>query len=201
MYVCIKYTYNMKIVDLIGKKFGRLKVIKLTGTSRGGSKEWECQCECGNICNITTRHLNRAKFNIKSCGCLGDEMRHRKGINHPDWKGIGEISQTFLTQHVYKKICANRKNLPQDVDNNYLWDLYLKQNKKCALSGLGISFPRKFDDTLWTASLDRIDSSIGYMKGNVQWVHKHVNLMKNIYEQNYFINMCKLIANNCDYET
>ena len=44
-------------------------------------------------------------------------------------------------------------------------------------------------------SLDRIDSNNGYVEGNVQWVHKDVNMMKKDYNQEYFINICKLITN------
>ncbi len=47
-----------------------------------------------------------------------------------------------------------------------------------------------------TASLDRIDSSKGYTKDNIQWVHKHVNLMKHKFDQKYFVDICKLIANH-----
>ena len=82
-----------------------------------------------------------------------------------------------------------------DITIEYAWDLYLNQNKECALSGLPIkfSFTRNKNDE--TASLDRIDSKLGYVEGNVQWVHKHVNMMKNVYSQKYFISICKLISN------
>lgn len=46
-----------------------------------------------------------------------------------------------------------------------------------------------------TASLDRIVSTKGYVEGNVQWVCKMVNIMKNVYDQEDFINMCKKIGN------
>jgi len=46
------------------------------------------------------------------------------------------------------------------------------------------------------ASLDRIDSSIGYVNDNVQWVHKDINMMKRIYTQEYFIYLCKLVSEN-----
>ena len=45
-----------------------------------------------------------------------------------------------------------------------------------------------------TASLDRIDSSKGYVKGNVQWVHKDINKMKTDFEQSIFIKLCKSVA-------
>ncbi len=57
-------------------------------------------------------------------------------------------------------------------------------------------FPEKWNSET-SASLDRIDSSLGYIEENVQWVHKDVNMMKRIYDNNYFIKMCKLIAENC----
>jgi hypothetical protein len=47
-----------------------------------------------------------------------------------------------------------------------------------------------------TASLDRIDSNKDYVEGNIQWVHKHLNLMKNILSQEYFINLCNKVSNN-----
>lgn len=43
-------------------------------------------------------------------------------------------------------------------------------------------------------SLDRIDSKKGYVVGNVQWVHKDINRMKNTFPQDYFIQVCKQIA-------
>ena len=49
--------------------------------------------------------------------------------------------------------------------------------------------------SITTASLDRIDSKKGYIKGNLQWVHKDLNIMKNSYPNQYFIEMCKKVAN------
>jgi hypothetical protein len=49
-----------------------------------------------------------------------------------------------------------------------------------------------------TASLDRIDSSKGYIKTNVQWVHKKVNKMKQDTSVDEFKHYCKLI---CEYQT
>ena len=46
-----------------------------------------------------------------------------------------------------------------------------------------------------TASLDRIDSTKGYTKNNIQWVHKTINKMKNVLHDEEFIQWCNLIAN------
>lgn len=49
--------------NIIGKQFGKLKVINYLGHSK-----WECQCECGNIIEVSTGNLT--KGNTTSCGCF-----------------------------------------------------------------------------------------------------------------------------------
>jgi hypothetical protein len=84
------------------------------------------------------------------------------------------------------------------------WNLFLKQQKKCALSDQPINFctgngitERGWKGRLMhTASLDRIDPNKGYTIDNVQWIHKDINRMKNNFDENYFVNVCKHIAKN-----
>jgi len=45
-----------------------------------------------------------------------------------------------------------------------------------------------------TASLDRIDSSKGYVRGNIQWVHIAINFMKHSLPEEEFIRWCCLVA-------
>jgi hypothetical protein len=45
-----------------------------------------------------------------------------------------------------------------------------------------------------TASLDRIDSLVGYIKGNVQWVHKDVNVSKMDFDESYFRQLCAAVT-------
>lgn len=55
--------------DLTGQKFGRLTVIKETDQRKSyGGIIWECQCDCGNFCYITTNSLTTG--NTSSCGCI-----------------------------------------------------------------------------------------------------------------------------------
>lgn len=92
---------------------------------------------------------------------------------------------------------AKRRNIQYGVDLEYLTNLFNKQNGKCALSGLPLNFIDKKNSIFeCTASLDRISSNRGYVKGNVQWVHKHVNYMKHELEQKYFVKICGLIFKN-----
>ena len=45
------------------------------------------------------------------------------------------------------------------------------------------------------ASLDRIDSKLGYIEDNVQWVTSKVNMMKQHYTQEEFLEVCGNVAN------
>lgn len=75
-----------------------------------------------------------------------------------------------------------------------VWDVYIKQNKKCALSGLDIKFKEVGDANRdKTASLDRIDSTKGYEVGNIQIVHKTVNRMKWDSKEPDFLKFCEVI--------
>lgn len=73
-----------------------------------------------------------------------------------------------------------------------IWNLYETQEGSCALSGVPITWADK--GLTATASIDRIDSTEGYIIENVQLVHKDVNFMKQEFEQEYFISMCKAIS-------
>lgn len=53
--------------DLTGKQFGKLTVIRYSGSARNRSV-WECECECGNIVKVNQMELQRG--DTLSCGCL-----------------------------------------------------------------------------------------------------------------------------------
>ena len=50
------------------------------------------------------------------------------------------------------------------------------------------------NDPIYTASLDRIDSNKGYIKGNVQFISTAINYMKNNMSNEDTIKLCKIIA-------
>lgn len=172
-----------KPLDIQGKKFNKLTAIRLTDIRKHKQKVWECRCDCGNICYFDAYLLNRGY--AKSCGCLHD----RKGTEHPLWKGIGDLGQ-----HHFGRIeqSAKKRGHEFSLTKEYLWNLYQKQEGKCALSGVEIRFRKHHKDTV-SASLDRIDSTKGYVVGNVQWVHKDVNKMKWELSEEIFLNFCEKI--------
>lgn len=63
-----KHPYNF--IDLTGKKFNRLKVVKRVDDARKGTF-WLCKCDCGNDKIVESRYLRMGL--IKSCGCITKE--------------------------------------------------------------------------------------------------------------------------------
>lgn len=104
-------------------------------------------------------------------------------MNRNNCKQVGPYVRLY---NRYKK-SATQRDIP--------WRINMKQFKRlftghCALTGWPI-------DLAWkngTASFDRIDSKKEYRIGNVQWVHKIVNMTKNKYPEKEYIEMCKAIA-------
>lgn len=176
----------MKALNLTNQRYGRLVVERSLG-SQDGRTLWLCLCDCGETTELITAQL-RTKRGTKSCGCSKKGTR-AKNIR---WKGHEEIPGKYFS-HIRSECVRGSRILPFEIGIEQIWDLFLKQDRKCALTGLDIYFNEKSTDER-TASLDRIDSNKGYIIDNVQWVHKDVNNMKQDYEQDYFLKICKLIA-------
>jgi len=138
------------------------------------------------------RYYNLINNAVKSCGCKRAEIC---GDLH--WEGFEDISGWYWS-NVQNN--AKKRKLPFDLTKEYVWDLFLKQDKKCVLSGEPICFNSNHwkDKKNGTASLDRKDSSKGYIEGNVQWVHKDVNYMKQSMSDEEFILWIKKIH---DFQT
>jgi len=191
--------------DLTGKIVGQLTVNCVYGRDKHSHIIWDCQCSCGNSAKVKASELLRGT--TKSCGCIINNTNpivthssHKLKSDSKSWKGCGDISGYF-----WSKIndSAKRRDIKILVTIEEVWELFLKQNKKCALSGMPIKFADSYKDQRkhngTTASLDRIDSKLGYELSNLQWVHKDINFMKQSYTQEYFVELCKHVyLNNKD---
>lgn len=171
--------------SLVGRTKGKLTVINLLEERKGTQRLWLCQCECGSFTKRTTGEFNsRAGHSSMSCGCT----LLVEGSQNPHWKGFGDISSTYWSRTKFR---AESKKFEFSLTIEEAWYIFLAQEGLCNLSGIPIKLgsPSKT-----TASLDRIDNSKGYLEGNVQWVHKDINRMKNVHDQSYFIELCKAVA-------
>ena len=68
-----------KLINLTGKRFGRLLVIGKS-ESKNGMATWLCKCDCGNEKVVCGNELRKGKAN--SCGCLRKELAYKMLIQH-----------------------------------------------------------------------------------------------------------------------
>jgi hypothetical protein len=174
----------------LGTKFGKLttiseaeSIVKIWGYHKKTKEpiytpiyHYNVECECGNKKLYPKTLLTQGI--MVTCGCTKLGVKQYKDI--PRW-----LIRMFKTQ-------ADLKNKKWDVSLEYLGDLYEKQNGKCIYTGWELEINGSKQSK--TASLDRIDSSKGYIKGNVQWVHKDVNIAKNKLSHDDFLKLCKAIT-------
>jgi hypothetical protein len=126
----------------------------------------------------------------------GQSQRERSVLRSRLSKGVGDLNGS--------KWCAIRhsalaRGLELTITQEYAWGLFQKQGGRCALSGVEITLcPHRAlqlaDSGNETASLDRIDSTKGYVPGNVQWIHKDLQRMKWQFPEDQFFRWCATIT-------
>jgi len=79
-----------------------------------------------------------------------------------------------------------------------LIDLYEKQNKKCALSGIEMMTVRKAGKNIYNASIDRIIPGGDYSIDNIRIVCNQVNMMRSNLSDYELLFLCKSIVNTQD---
>lgn len=73
-----------KFIDLTGKKFGKLTVIKRMPNNKFGVLYWLCQCECGEQTIVRGNRLKSG--HTKSCGCIKKEKASLRGTKKRIYK-------------------------------------------------------------------------------------------------------------------
>lgn len=173
--------------NLQDREFGEL-VVKELSRKEIGKVIWLCKCSCGNTIEVSSKHLLGNA--TKHCG----SYVHTFGEKSKRWTGYKEISGVKWNNI---KISAQNRNLEFSITIEYAWDLFLKQNRKCALTGLDLFMHvGDFKNRLvhGNASLDRIDPTKGYTEDNIQWTLWDVNKMKQDLSQDKFLDLCEKIT-------
>lgn len=69
----------MKILDIKGKRFGKLIAIERVKNVKK-KVSWKCLCDCGKETNVLTTNLTSNR--IKSCGCLKNQKLIERSTKH-----------------------------------------------------------------------------------------------------------------------
>lgn len=91
---------------------------------------------------------------------------------------------------------AVKHNISFNLELQYILDLWDSQKGVCALSGLPMTFELKQGRISTNVSIDKIDRTLGYVKGNIQLVCMACNQIKSDLTEIEMYNFCKNIVKN-----
>lgn len=169
-----------------GQKFESWVVLDNKAIKRIGKYYVYCKC---TKCNETEKYLRISSLlNIKTKQC---SKCYSTDKNRFKYFGFEEKERLYYSK---VKSRAKKKKIPFKLSIKDMFDKIKTQNFKCYYSDLDINFYNK--DSTITASLDRKDSSKGYTKSNINWVHTDINKMKNEYSEEYFLSLINQIIDN-----
>ena len=180
----------MKLINLMGERFGRLVV--LSKANRTYQTMWDCACDCGAYLVVSGSNLRSG--HTSSCGCLRDELRPTyakrrdfTGKNNPRAKASIALSgNNYVPSDSvwYKRAAgvfyaAKKKGVKLGFSNVAALATYVLSIKpnKCPV------FKRRFVErgagfSNWSPSIDKIDPKKGYVPGNIQVISMLANCMK-----------------------
>lgn len=135
----------IKFEDRIGKRYGNLVVLGITGKNKGTNYFFELICDCGKICN----QLGNMVFNgtSKGCGCL----RGKNARIHGCTISSSENLDLYKTVASNKRLCKIN-SIPFQKE----WDDF-----SVFLEDMGPKPPGTF--------IYRIDKKKGFVRGNIEY--------------------------------
>ena len=97
---------------------------------------------------------------------------------------------------LFRSLKYSRKAFDWEINCEYVETLWDKQEGKCALSGVFLTWQAGEGRQDFNVSIDRKDPNKGYIIGNIQLVAQRVNIMKHTLGESEFYWWCKNITHN-----
>lgn len=152
-----------KLIDLTGRRFGRLVVVERAENSADGRARWLCRCDCGQSKTVLGEHLKKGR--TKSCGCAKSESSSKRFKKHG-----GRNSKLY-------RIWSNMKDRCNNPDCKVYSDY----------GGRGIKVCKEWTDDFsafqkWALAngykegltIDRKDNDKGYSPDNCRWTDRKI---------------------------
>lgn len=150
-----------RLIDLVGKRFGRLVVISKANKNKWGKLSWLCCCDCGKKTIVIVSDLKNSK--TRSCGCLHHDKitKHGHTIGHTP-------SKIYQSWNSMVQRCTNKNS---NAYKNY-------GGRGITVCTRWLKFENFLDDMGECPEgfqIDRINNNDGYHPSNCQWVTPKMN--------------------------
>lgn len=156
------------VIDMTGKRVGKLVVIKRVENDKEGHAQWLCQCDCGNTTIATGKVLRNGTK--RSCGCLHSDVLSRRNYKH------GHADERIYTIW----FDMNRRiNDPRRKSYEYYGGAGLGLYERWDKRKNPNAFPEFYEWAMANGyadnlSIDRKKRNIGYYPDNCRWVDETI---------------------------
>lgn len=178
----------MKMIDVTGRQFGRLKVLYRE------SSAWMCLCTCGNKKPVSYNSLAEGK--VKSCGCLHREMARDKGFRNR--KHGGYSMQSSGSDRIKYQCLVNMRERARH--NGYECNLEMSDmpelTESCPI--LGMKYVKgSLQNKDYSPTIDRKNPNLPYLKkykDNLLFISHRANRIKSNATHEELLLIAKYVA-------
>ena len=169
-----------KIIDITGNRYGMLTVLGFSHLDNQNGAMWNVRCDCG----IETTKRGYAMKKGASLSC---------GKHSPNKKPKGVAAANDLYRR-YRQDAKN-KNRSFEIDKDYFLELTQQNCHYCGSApNKQTCYKQEYNGQYIYNGIDRIDSSKGYIVGNVVPCCHWCNIMKLNHSAEEFISHCRKVS-------
>jgi hypothetical protein len=189
----------MKRKDCIGKTFGYLTLLEVLPNDKV-----KCKCSCGTLRLFNWKDIRRGK--TKGCGCRRNtpELRALAKERAIQFQKEGILNRGYVRKDAkcpfrYILRMLNKPNRkPCNLKIEDLKQVWKQSGGVCPYTNIKLTLPLGSANpnpeiSYKMASIDRIDSSKGYIKGNIQYISRNINLAKGTLTHQQMLDFMNLI--------
>lgn len=153
-----------KFIDLTGKVFGRLTVLREVKLEDRKGKYWLCSCSCVSV-DLVKRGDNMTSGKVESCGCLASEIQSKRMTE----QNILNATHRMTDTKIYR-VWVNMKARCYDEGSKY-YHLYGGRGIKICDEWFNSFevFYADMGDKPENLSISRKNTNLGYFKDNCEW--------------------------------
>ena len=172
--------------NIIGLRSNMLTVIEYGG-KRHNVHMWKCLCDCGGVCTIKTPKLTGSYKQI-SCGCMSSRLHNGKSQR---------VADTALKNHYYRyQTRAQKFNREFSLTMEEFRSMVMSDCYYCDAEPVENSHSKRTAHANYKANtIDRIDSSKGYLIENCRSCCWPCNQAKNVMSEKEFYSWIERVHN------